>query len=188
MSIMLLNDRRALVLEQFLEGFDSKKYGREIAKNLKISQKTISNILNELEKCHILKYSTEGKNKYYFLNKSNLQLKEIIKLVEINKKIRFLEKNAKLKELFAQLEIRSNGMCLIFGSYASGKQHAKSDLDIFVIGNIINVKDLEELYGIKINIVKSERKKFDKKEVFIKEIIKNHIILKGVEDYIVLVW
>ena len=188
MSIMLLNNTNALVLEQFLGELDSKKYGREIAKNLKLNQKTVSNILNKLEKTHILKYSIEGKNKYYFLNKSNLQLKEIIKLVEIQKKIRFLENNSKLRELFTQIEIRSTGMALIFGSYSSGKEQAKSDIDVFVIGKIRDIKDLEELYGIKINIVRSERNKFDKNEVFVKEIIKNHVILKGLENYIDLAW
>jgi DNA-binding Lrp family transcriptional regulator len=185
---MLFNNKKALVLEQFVLERDIRKYGRDIAKRLKLNQKTVSNILNELEKENILKYSREGKNKYYFLNKLNSNIKDIIKLVEVDRKIRFLDKNYKLRDLFNKLEERASGMILIFGSYASGKSNDKSDLDIFLIGSIKDVKDLEELYNIKINIVKSTKDKFNKNEVFIKEIIKNHIILKGVEGYIELAW
>jgi DNA-binding Lrp family transcriptional regulator len=178
---MLFNNKKALVLEQFVLERDIRKYGRDIAKRLKLNQKTVSNILNELEKENILKYSREGK-------KLNSNIKDIIKLVEVDRKIRFLDKNYKLRDLFNKLEERASGMILIFGSYASGKSNDKSDLDIFLIGSIKDVKDLEELYNIKINIVKSTKDKFNKNEVFIKEIIKNHIILKGVEGYIELAW
>ena len=44
----------------------------------------------------ILKFKREGKNKYYFLNKNNQEIKEIIQLVEINKKINFTKKHIKL--------------------------------------------------------------------------------------------
>ncbi|MBS3074068.1 nucleotidyltransferase domain-containing protein [Candidatus Pacearchaeota archaeon] len=185
---MLLNNKKVLILEQFVLDYDTKKYGRDIAKRLKLNQKTVANMLNELEREDILKYSREGKNKYYFLNKLNPHIREIIKLVEVGRKIRFLEKNSKLKDLFNKLEERASGMVLIFGSYASGKSNDKSDLDVFVIGSIKDIKDLEDLYNIKINIVKSIKNKFDKNEIFINEIIKNHIILKGIEEYIGLAW
>ncbi len=83
---------------------------------------------------------------------------------------------------------RSEGILIIFGSYANFSANEKSDLDVFVIGNIRDIEDLEEIYNVKINIVKSNKNKFDKKEHIIKEIIKNHIILKGVEGFVELIW
>jgi len=71
---------------------------------------------------------------------------------------------------------------IIFGSYAKGSEHEDSDLDLFALGNIQEVKDLEKMYNLKINILKS--KKIDKEETIFKEIINNHIILKGEDDFI----
>ena len=51
-----------------------------------------------------------------------------------------------------------------------------------------DVEDLEEIYNIKINIIKLNRRKFNKEEYIIKEIIKNHIVLKGGEIFIDLIW
>ena len=188
MSNMLLNRNKLKILGEFSIHYTRRIYGRDIAKKLRMNQKTVSNILNELEKEHILKFTREGKNKYYYLNEFYPYIREIIQLIETQRKINFLEKYEKLKDLFLKLEKRAEGILIIFGSYANFSANEKSDLDIFVIGNIRDIEDLEELYNVKINIVKSNKKKFDKKEHIIKEIIKNHIILKGVEGFVELIW
>ncbi len=188
MSNMLLNKNSLKILKEFSTDYNKRIYGRVIARKLKMNQKTVSNILNNLEKENILKFSQEGKNKYYFLNKFNSNIKEIIKLIEIEKKIEFIGKNNKLNDLFNKLEEKAQGILLVFGSYADYTNDKKSDLDIFIMGKISNTDDLEELYNTKINIIKSEKEKFNKEEHIIKEIIKNHIVLKGVEEFIELIW
>ncbi len=188
MSKMLLNKKEINVMEEFSSDYSKKIYGRSIAVKLKMNQKTVSNILKKLEKENVLKFMTEGKNKYYFLNKFNSKIKDIIKIVEITKKIKFLEKYNFLKGLFSDLEKMSQEIIIIFGSYANYSANEKSDLDVFVIGKIKDVKDLEKLYHLKINIIRSVKKKFDKQDIFIKEIIKNHIVLKGIEEFIELIW
>jgi len=188
MSTMLLNNKTNEILIEFSSDYNRRIYGRDIAKKLKMNQKTASNILNKLEKENILKFSKEGKNKYYFLNKFNPQIKEIIKLIEINHKVKFLEKYKRLKELFDKLEQRTQGVLIVFGSYAGFSANEKSDLDIFVLGKITDTEDLEQIYNIKINLIKSNKEKFNKQDNFVKEIIKNHIILKGLEDFIELIW
>jgi predicted nucleotidyltransferase len=179
---MLLN-KELRILEEFTSGKEKKVYGRLLAKKLKQNQKTISNLLNNLEKEDILKFRTEGKNKYYFLNEVNPLIKEIINLVEINKKILFLKKNVSLIPLFEELEKRTEGILAVFGSYASGKNIPDSDLDIFLIGKIKDVSDLEESFSIKINVIKSNSPKFDSENNFIKELMKNHIILKRTGEF-----
>ena len=153
-----------------------------------MNQKTVANVLNALEKQNIIKYSTEGRNKYYFLNKSNSQISDIIKILELARKNNFTLKYSKFRDLFIALEKKTSGILVIFGSYANFTSNEKSDLDVFVLGKIGEVKDLEEKYEIKINIVKSIKDKFNKEDVFIKEVVKNHIILKGVEEFIDLIW
>ena len=83
MSNMILNNNVLDILESFSEDYNKKIYGRGIAKRLKMNQKTASNILNKLEREHILRFSIEGKNKYYYLNNLNQNIKEIIKMIEI---------------------------------------------------------------------------------------------------------
>lgn len=185
---MILNTNRMKILGEFSSDYGRKVYGRGIADKLKMNQKTVSNILNELEKEHIFKFTQEGKNKYYFLNEFYPYVKEIIYLMEIQKKINFFKKYKKLIKLFLDLEERAESVLIVFGSYASFSATEKSDLDIFTLGKIKDVEDLEEFYDIKINIVKSNKTKFNKNGYIIKEIIKNHIVLQGIEDFVKLIW
>ena len=188
MSNMLLSSKQLKILEGFTSSYNSKLYGRSIASKLNMNQKTVSNILNNLEKQHILKFRQEGKNKYYFLNKLSPSTKEVIKLIEINKRITLFEQNKKLSPLFLEVESRAKEIVAIFGSYANFTENEKSDLDLFVIGDIKDLSDLESLYNIKINVVKSTKDKFKLNDLFSKEIINNHIILKGTEEFIDLTW
>ncbi len=188
MSNMILNNNTLNILETFAEDYNKKVYGRDISKYLKMNQKTVSNILNKLERDHILKFNIEGKNKYYYLNKSNQNIRDIIKLIEINKKIKLMDKYNKFSGLFSKLESELEGILVIFGSYSSFSANEKSDLDVLFIGKQKELKDLEGLYNIKINVVKIDKNKFDKNDILIKEIIKNHIVLRGVEEFIELIW
>lgn len=188
MSNMLLNKLRLSILEEFTADYNCKIYGRNIAKKLCMNQKSVANTLKNLETANILKASTEGKNKYYSINKFNVSSKDVLGLAEMDKKLDFVSKNVAIKPLFYELEKRTNGILIIFGSYAKGANTKDSDLDLFVIGNIINIMDLEELYGIKINTVRVKKEKFNINDHLIKEVIKSHIILKGVEEFIGLIW
>jgi len=185
---MLLNKSKLKILEEFSKNKDNRIYGRAIAQKYDLNQKTISNILNKMEKEGILKFKREGKNKYYFLNKNNSNIKGTLQLVEISKKINFLKKHIKFKGLFEKLEEKTSGILIIFGSYAKDIEKKDSDLDILVIGAIGGIKELEDSFKIDLNIVKIKQAKFNKNEPFIKEIIENHIILKGVEEFIDLIW
>jgi len=185
---MLLNNKELKILTEFTSDYNGRLYGSAIASKLNMNQKTVSNVLNKLEKQNILKFKQEGKNKYYFLNKLNPSTKEMIKLVEVNKRIVLFEKYKKLSPLFLEIEKRAKGITLIFGSYANFTNNEKSDLDVFSEGSILDVSDLETLYNIKINIVKSRKDKFKPNDLFLKEIISNHIILKGVEEFIETIW
>jgi len=185
---MILNNKELKILTEFTSNYNSKHYGRAIASKLKMNQKTVSNILNKLEKQNVIKFKQEGKNKYYFLNKLNHSAKEMIKLVEISKKMVLFERYKKLVSLFLELEKRSKGIIAIFGSYSNFTKNEKSDLDVFILGSISEISDLETLYNIKINIVKSKKDKVKSNDLFLKEIMSNHVIFKGVDEFIDLTW
>src|SRR3989344_5525067 len=126
MSIMLLDKKDLTILEGFSSDYRKSIYGRQIAKELGMNQKTVSNILNNLEKKHIVIFSYDGRNKYYRLNPLYLHIKEIIKLIEVNKKIKFLEKYKRIGSLFDEIEKKGEGIVIVFGSYASEKASEKS--------------------------------------------------------------
>jgi predicted nucleotidyltransferase len=184
---MLLNNQELKILQEFTRDYSIELYGRAISQKLKLNQKTTSNILKRLEKEDILKFKQEGKNKYYFLNKFNPYLKEIIKLIEINKKIDFLKKQKSKKRLFEELEKNTKGILIVFGSYSKNKETKDSDLDLFVLGSINNVAGLENSFNIEINIINGDKEKINSQEPFVKEIKENHVILKGVEEFVELV-
>ena len=181
----MLHDKKDIkILEEFTSDKNKRIYGVAIAKKFKLNQKTVSNILNNLEKENILKFSKEGKNKYYFLNLLNPRIKEIIKMAEINKKISFIQKHKKFVGLFDEIALRVKGIAIVFGSYAQGNEKHNSDLDLLVIGEIKNVLNLEDSFKVEINIIKSTKNKFTKNKPFVKEIMENHIILKGLEEFV----
>ena len=185
---MLLNKQEKIIMNEFVKDKNNSIYGRAIAEKYNLNQKTVSNILKNFEKKDILKFKTEGKNKYYFLNINNPCLKEVLKLIEINKKIDFITKHVKFERLFKNLEQKTMGSLIVFGSYAKGIEKRNSDLDILVIGKIKEVREIEESFGLEINVIEMKKDKFNLNENFIKEVMENHIVLKGVEEFINLAW
>lgn len=187
MNKMLLNKNMKLILNELIRGKNGRIYGREIAKRYKLNQKTVANTLNRLEKEGILKYKTEGKNKYYFLNDFNPLIKEIVRIIEIEKKADFLKKHKSIVNLIRKIEQKSEGIVVLFGSYARGNEKKDSDLDLLLIGKA-DLEDLEKSYNKKLNVIKSTKEKFDGESPFIREVLKNHIVLKGVEEFVNLAW
>ena len=98
------------------------------------------------------------------------------------------EEYTKLHSLFLDIEKRAKGIIVIFGSYANFTSNERSDLDLFLIGTITETEDLENLYNIKINVIKSKKNKVKSNDLFINEIVKNHIIIKGIEEFIDMIW
>jgi len=185
---MLLNKTEKVILQEFCKDYFKQVYGWEIAKNYKINQKTVSNTLNKLEKKNILKYKEEGRNKYYFLNKNLCTIKEVIKIVEIERRIDFLNKHLAMNKLFRELQKRADRILIVFGSYARSREDKTSDLDLLVIGKMKDTFDIEESFNLDINIIKSNAKRIKSNEPFIKELMENHIILKGIDEFVDLKW
>jgi len=71
-------------------------------------------------------------------------------------------------------------MIFLFESYAKGTENKNSDIDIYIDStNQKSKKEIEKIYpnlSIKIG-------KFNSKDLLIKEIIKNHVIISGGEKY-----
>jgi len=148
---------------------------RGIAKNLNMSHSTISRRLNELLDENVLDFRTKGRNKTFSIRKT-LQAKNHVYNAERYK----LEK---LLKLYPEMEIiiedilanHKERLIILFGSYAKFSAKKSSDIDIYIETN-----KKPETTNSKISMKTGS---FNLTSVLIKEIIKNHVILRGVEDF-----
>jgi predicted nucleotidyltransferase len=167
-------------MEIILTLVNGKNHLREIARQIEESHSTILRKINELLLENVLDYEISGKNKIFFLKK-NLKSRNYVYSAELYKLSQFLNKNPEVGIIIEDLKKNiSSEIVLLFGSYAKGIAKSNSDIDIYLETNNINLKKrLEELnsqLSIKIG-------KFDKTSLLIKEIIKNHVIINGFEEY-----
>lgn len=182
---MILDDRRIDVMEEFLRDFSSKATGSSIAKKKKLNQKSVSNILNELEKESILKSEIQGRNKLYSLNMDNKDsVKKFLASVENLREIRFYKKYPLIKEISSKIAGHIKGSAAIFGSYAKNLAKKGSDLDILVVGKVDEreIDKISEIYRIEINI--KAYSSLLRMDALIKEVMGSHIAIKGAEDFV----
>lgn len=153
---------------------------RGIAKSLNESHSTISRKLDNLKNENVLDFRTEGKNKIYFL-KRNFITKNYIYKTELNKLNKLIKRHPELSIIFEEILKKSNeNLIVLFGSYAKGMAKKDSDIDIYVHTNKREIKKLIEEVHSKINVKIGP---FDVKSPLIREIIKDHIIIRGVEEF-----
>jgi len=176
----MVQEKNNLNLEIILVLLKNKTHLREIARTLNESHSTILRKINELLKENILDYKKEGKNKVFFI-KNNLKAKNYVYSAEIHKLNNLLKKHPELSIILEDIKkYFSNGMIILFGSYAKGIQKNDSDIDIYLETNDNNLKNKIKEVNSKLSI---KIGKFDTKSLLIKEIIKNHIIIRGLEDF-----
>lgn len=174
------------ILNLFSKDLNKPRYASELAKLLNANQKTISNSLNDLAKNNILTYDYQGKNKLFRFNKTN-SAKEILLQINLEKKL-ILRK--KLNLLLSSLE-KEISLFLVFGSYANNTQTPSSDLDVLIIGdyNVERIRELSEMYQIKIQVhnIKTKakfKKSLLKKEILSSQIVKKHILINNYDFFI----
>jgi predicted nucleotidyltransferase len=168
------------VYEVLLLLLKKESHGRELSKELKTSLSRIQSILNELREYNVLDYKEVGKNHIYFIKK-NLISKVYILNAENYKFVRLLNKYAVLEPLFQEIiEKYPSRMIILFGSYAKFISKKDSDIDIYINTSDKKIKD--ELSKIN-NDLSIQIREFNKEDLLIKEIIKNHVIIQGGEEF-----
>ncbi|MEK6819235.1 MAG: nucleotidyltransferase domain-containing protein [Nanoarchaeota archaeon] len=176
----MVQNKNNLELEIILVLLKNNVHLREIARSLNESHSTVLRKISELQKENILDYKKEGKNKIFFI-KNNLKSRNYVYSAEINKLNKILKKHPELAIIFE--DIKKNfrkGMIILFGSYAKGIPKSDSDIDIYLETNNNNIKNNIKEINSKLNV---KIGKFDTGSLLIKEIIKNHIIIRGLENF-----
>ena len=168
------------ILEYFLRYPSEKTYLKELAKKLQISPRSVKIYCDLFEKEGLIKREIIGNMHIFSTNNDNFRVREMKRAYFIN--------------LLAEMNIENIAeecaSIAVYGSYASGNYDEKSDIDILIIGEEQQVKRdmivkiMEEIgKEFQLNvipIIKWEKMKKDK-DHFVQSIIRNHILIKGVE-------
>ncbi|MDP3728079.1 MAG: nucleotidyltransferase domain-containing protein [bacterium] len=169
-----------LEYEIILHLLRGKAHVRVMSRDLKIPHSTLLRKLTELNKRLIIDYAIEGKNKVYSLKKI-LSAQKIIVNAENYKLIKLISKHPWLSPLFSDiLKENPSNLIILFGSYAKDTEKKESDIDLFIETDNLEMKKKIESIHPKLSVKIGY---FDPEALLIKEIIKNHIILKGAETY-----
>lgn len=167
-------------LEIVLTLIKNKTHLRELARILDESHSTILRKINELTKESIIESEQQGKNKIYSL-KNNLIARSFVYMAENYKLAKLLKEYPKLSIILDNVQNKSDEkLIVIFGSYSKFSAKQDSDIDIFIETSNQKVKKTIEEINSKLSVKIGP---FDKNSPLIKEIIKNHVILKGVEEF-----
>jgi predicted nucleotidyltransferase len=153
---------------------------RGLAGRLGTNHTTVLRRLQELVKENAVDFRTEGKNTVYFVKKTvegrnRVMMAEYCRLSRLLKRYPYLR--GPVKALISRREVP---LALIFGSHAKGTAAGRSDIDVFLETREKAIKqELEKKYprlSVKIG-------DFDPASPLVREMMKGHVIVKGVERY-----
>ena len=172
--------RKDYNMEIVLELLKGSNHIRGLAKALSTNQTTIARKVNDLTKRNALDYTVSGKNKVYSLKKT-AEARQHVFMAEHYKLLQSLNKYPIVRAIAEGIQKNKMAqLAVIFGSYAKGIAHKDSDIDIYIEGNNKKLKRELELMNSKSSIKTGG---YDRKNLLIKEIEKNHVIIKGVEQF-----
>lgn len=153
---------------------------RKLAKDLVISHTTVLRKLEGLLDENVVDFRKEGKNRVYFLKKT-LEARVYIYVAEWYALGELVKEASHLRSLVRTIQEREDiPLAVLFGSYAKGTADRKSDIDLYIETDDREIKrELERSHSrlsVKIGI-------WDSENLLIQEIVKNHVIVRGVERF-----
>jgi predicted nucleotidyltransferase len=176
------------IIALFLGDYLKNMNGREISRLIHSNHQTALNHLNELVREKILKYLIKGRNKEYCLDISNIKTKMMLEIAESANSMRRLE-NKEINVIMKEINPFTESI-ILFGSFSSGNQHKKSDIDIVLIGKSDKkaIEQIKKRYNREINIEFISYSDFirslKQKKALAIEIIKNHTLFGDVSKII----
>ncbi|MBW2989556.1 nucleotidyltransferase domain-containing protein [Candidatus Woesearchaeota archaeon] len=181
------------ILAYYSRDYKLSVHGRELAKRENGKQKTVSNRLRLLEENKILRSEKKGSIKDYSLNMENPLTASLMVIAEEVKAVRLLSSSFMLKDMVKKIKGLSKGLIIVFGSYARGSHSKGSDLDILILGtHEKKLKDAVKMYPVKTHIMCMGKKSFEKglsrKENFMLEVLKDHVIIRGSSELVDMFW
>lgn len=176
------------VLRPFTESLEKRVYGRELARELEMNQKTVQNRLNALEERGLLKSTEKGRTREFSLSRENILTRKLIVATEVKKFYDLLSSSFEVKEIVGDVLKLTEGYVIVYGSFAKGDWKEGSDLDVLLIdsGGEDEVKGLKKKYSREIHFMFMKSEEFiegmKSRESYLQEILQNHVICRGFEE------
>ena len=153
---------------------------RGLAKIASMPHANISRIMKGLLAKNIVDFKFEGKNKVFRLKKG-IETLNYVYMAEHFKLLKLFEKYPFLSVITESIISKtSEKLIIIFGSFAKFNANNDSDIDIFIETTNRKIKNEVENINSRLSV---KIGKFDKSNLLIKEIIKDHVTVMGVEYY-----
>jgi predicted nucleotidyltransferase len=179
---------RSKLLDAFLSLPKARFYIRELERKINEEAKNISRELKNLESLGLLTSESQGNQKYYSVNEDFFLYSELKGIIFKTTGVLGL-----LKEALAKLE--GIEAAFMYGSYATGKETERSDVDLIIVGRPdlteLNeeISELEDQLNREINYMCFDREEYEErkkiKDAFISEILaEEKILLIGSENEI----
>lgn len=176
------------VFYPFTEDLERRVYGRELARELDMNQKTVQNRLNALEERGLLKSLERGRTKEFALNKESVLTRKLLVAAEISKFHDLLSSSFEVKEIVGDVLSQGEGYVIIYGSFARDDWKEESDLDLLLIDSSKEdrIKELGEKYPRGIHFMFADSGEFiegmKSQEPYMNEILEKHVICRGFEE------
>lgn len=130
---------------------------------------------------NVVDFRPEGKNKVFFL-KRTIEARRAVVCAELQRQSRVLKEYPLLRGIFIAIQASPDiQLAILYGSYAKGLAHADSDIDVFIETDSAEIKGRIEARSplLSVNVGR-----FDKEDLMVREIVKEHVIIKGIETYL----
>ena len=151
---------------------------RGLAEILNTNHMTVLRKVKELQKENVVDFCQKGRNKTFFLKKT-AEARAYAHMAEHYKLINVLNKYPSLRSIIDKIQKNKKiELAILFGSYAKGLAAKDSDIDIYICTADRKLKNELSMADSKLSI---KIGKYDRQDNLIKEIEKNHVIIKGVE-------
>jgi len=194
-----INQTTLKILGLYRSDYRKSLYLRQIARETKVDVKAIQLQLKRLERANILSSVLKGRNKEYTVNLRNSITKYYLILAETFASVNYLTKNFLVKKIVSEIGDRLEGPTMLFGSFAKGEQTKQSDIDLFVMDDMKLeslakniVREIGDAIGREISVKFSSKKQFmnglEEGDPLVREVVSNHIVLRGVDDFCDLMW
>ncbi len=166
----------------------------EITKEINGTYSYVNRVVLQLIEEKIILKKTVGHAFLCSLNKASEKTKALLLLAEINKKEEYFVKHKSLQLLFQDFmkELPKTVVSIVlFGSYAKETFTKESDIDLLVITTAKEdlapvLRKMQKLHGKQLSPLLFTIEEFQqrKNETAVREIIKNHIIIQGTEQFL----
>jgi len=185
----MYNNTSLKIIEQVY--LNKEIHKRELARKLKIGMPSVDYALKKVD--FLLKRRKVGNQLHFSLDYSNVELVPFLYMIE-TKRLNSLPQNIKNSAINFLIDLRSKPLIsVIFGSYAKGNYTKDSDIDLFLVFQKVNEKEIENsvkkislAFNTKIAPVYLDYENFKKSyheenKEFFSKLKANKIFLNGIE-------